>query len=81
LDEIFDSMELQKGDLYITIQESDLVNLVKQVRDKKYELGKDIGIIISTDFQKMGTLAAQMIIEKKGVAIKNDFNFIDRFSA
>jgi len=70
-------MELQKGDLYITIQESDLVNLVKQVRDKKYELGKDI----STDFQKMGTLAAQMIIEKKGVAIKNDFNFIDRFSA
>jgi len=38
-------------------------------------------LVISTDFQKMGTLAAQMIIEKKGVAIKNDFNFIDRFSA
>ncbi|MFK7983598.1 MAG: GntR family transcriptional regulator [Saprospiraceae bacterium] len=96
LDEIFDSMELQKEDLYIIIQESDLVNLVKQVRDKKYELGKDIGIIsyndtplkellgitvISTDFKKMGILAAQMIVDEKISSVKNDFNFIDRFSA
>lgn len=96
LDEIFDSMELQKKDLYIIIQEPDLVNLVKQVRDQKYELGKDIGIIscndtplkellgitvISTDFKKMGVLAAKMIVEKKRSSIKNDYNFIDRFSA
>ncbi|MEM1124721.1 MAG: GntR family transcriptional regulator [Bacteroidota bacterium] len=96
LDEIFDSMELQQKDLYIIIQESDLVNLVKQVRDKHYQLGKDIGIIcyndtplkellgitvISTDFKQMGTLAAQMIMDKKISSIKNDFNFIDRNSA
>ena len=69
---------------------------VKQVRDKDYQLGKDIGIIsyndtplkellgitvISTDFKKMGTLAAKMIVDKKISSVKNDFNFIDRNSA
>jgi DNA-binding LacI/PurR family transcriptional regulator len=96
LNEIYDSMELQVKDLYIVIQESDLVNLVKQVRDKKYKLGHDIGIIsyndtplkdllgitvISTDFQKMGNAAAEMILSNQFSNIKNDFNFINRFSA
>jgi len=96
LDEIYDSMELQLKDLYIIIQESDLVNLVKQVRDRHYKLGEDVGIIsyndtplkellgitvISTDFQKMGAAAAKMILTKKSLNIKNDFNFINRHSA
>jgi len=95
LDEIYDSMELQLGDLYIIIEESDLVNLVKQSRDRHYKLGEDIGIIsyndtplkellgitvISTDFKKMGEEAAKMIVDNKRVEIKNDFNFIDRHS-
>jgi len=96
LDEIYDSMELQLKDLYITIQEEDLVNLVKQTRDRHYKLGEDIGIIsyndtplkdllgitvISTDFKKMGATAADMILNKKLLSIKNDFNIINRFSA
>jgi len=95
LDEIYDSMELQLSDLYIIIEESDLVNLVKQSRDRHYKLGEDIGIIsyndtplkellgitvISTDFKKMGEEAAKMIVDNKRVEIKNDFNFIDRHS-
>jgi hypothetical protein len=96
LDEIYDSMELQIKDLYITIQEHDLVNLVKQARDRHFKLGEDIGIIsyndtplkellgitvISTDFKKMGTTAATMILNKQSLTVKNDFNFINRFSA
>jgi DNA-binding transcriptional regulator YhcF (GntR family) len=96
LDEIYDSMELQLKDLYIIIQEHDLVNLVKQTRDRHFKLGEDIGIIsyndtplkellgitvISTDFKKMGTTAAKMLLNKQSLTVKNDFNFINRFSA
>ncbi len=95
LDEIYDGMELQLKDLYVIIAETDLVNLVQQTRDRHYKLGEDIGIIsyndtplkallgitvISTDFQKMGTAAAEMILHNKRATIKNDFNFIDRHS-
>lgn len=96
LDEIYDSMELEQKDLYIIIEESDLVNLVKQVREKEYKLGEDIGIIsyndtplkellgitvVSTNFEKMGEAAATMILENNKTEIKNEFNFIERFSA
>ncbi len=95
LDKVYDDMILKKGDLFITIEESDLVNLVKQIRDQEFTLGKDIGIIsyndtplkdllgitvISTDFQKMGETAAQMILNKQKGKVKNPFNFIDRDS-
>ncbi|AWX43708.1 Arabinose metabolism transcriptional repressor [Flagellimonas maritima] len=95
LDEIYDSMELQLKDLFIIIEETDLVNLVKQLRDRHYKFGEDIGIIsyndtplkellgitvISTDFTKMGTEAAKMILENKKTKKKNDFNLIDRHS-
>ena len=38
-------MILKRGDLFIVIEETDLVSLVKQVREDEYKLGKDIGII------------------------------------
>ena len=95
LEEIYNDMELQASDAYIIIEESDLVNLVKQARDKKFELGKDIGIIsyndtplknllgitvISTDFNVMGETAAYMILKKKKELVKNVFSFINRNS-
>lgn len=95
LEMIYDDMVLKKGDLFITIEESDLVNLVKQIRDQEFILGKNIGIIsyndtplkdllgitvISTDFQKMGETAAQMILNKEKGKVKNPFHFIDRNS-
>lgn len=96
LDEIYDNMELYLKDLYVIITEDDLVNLVKQTRDRHYKLGEDIGIIsyndtplkellgitvMSTDFRKMGISAAKMILNKQTLNIKNDFNLINRFSA
>lgn len=96
LDEIDQDMELRAKDAYIIIEEADLVSLVKQVRDKKFILGKEIGIIsyndtplkdllgitvISTDFQVMGETAAYMILKKKKELVKNVFHFINRNSA
>jgi DNA-binding LacI/PurR family transcriptional regulator len=81
--------------MFITIEESALVSLVKQIRDNEFVLGRDIGVIsyndtplkdllgitvISTDFQAMGETAAQMILSKQKGKIKNPFNFIDRLS-
>jgi hypothetical protein len=95
LNEIYDDMILKKGDLFITIEEADLVNLVKQVREDEYKLGEDIGIIsyndtplkellgitvISTDFKIMAETTASMILNNKKEAFKVPFNFIERDS-
>lgn len=95
IDEIYDDIILKKGDLFITIEETDLVNLVNQIRDKEFILGVEIGVIsyndtplkellgitvISTDFKAMGETASRMILNKEKGKIKNSFNFIDRNS-
>ncbi len=95
LNGIYEDTIIKKGDLFITIEESDLVNLVHHARDRNFTLGKDIGIIsynetplkellditvISTGFNMMGKTAAKMILEKKKGEIKNPFDFIDRGS-
>lgn len=92
---IFSDMELDSKDAFITIEENDLVCLIKQMRDRNLRLGEDIGIIsyndtklkdllgitvISTDFRVMGETAAYMINKKKSEVVKNVFNFIDRGS-
>ena len=95
IDEIYDDIILKKGDLFITIEESDLVKLVKRIRDEEMTLGKEIGVIsyndtplkellgitvISTDFDAMGKRAAEMIVNQEKGKIKNPFHFIDRNS-
>ncbi len=95
IDKVYQDMILKKGDLFITIEEADLVNLVKQVREDEYILGSDIGIIsyndtplkdllgitvISTDFKVMGETAAQIILNKKKLKLKAPFNLIERDS-
>lgn len=95
IDKVYQDMILKKGDLFITIEEADLVNLVKQVREDEYILGSDIGIIsyndtplkdllgitvISTDFKVMGETVAQIILNKKKLKLKAPFNLIERDS-
>lgn len=95
LDEIYDDMELQPGDAYVIIEETDLVKLVKQSRDKGYKLGEALGIIsynetplkellgisvITTDFNLMGDTAAYMIMKNKKEKVKNAFRLINRNS-
>ena len=95
LDEIFDHMILKKSDLFIIIEEWDLVNLINLIRENEYVLGEDIGVIsyndtplkellgitcISTDFKAMGETLADMVLYKKKGVEKNPFQFIDRYS-
>jgi DNA-binding transcriptional regulator YhcF (GntR family) len=95
LDEVDSDMELHPKDAYIIIEENDLVSLVKQIRDKRLELGTDVGVIsyndtplkdllgitvISTDFEAMGETAAYMIQSRKKEVVKNAFRFINRNS-
>jgi len=93
--EIYEDTVLKKGDLFITIVEDDLVNLINQIRDNEFMIGKDIGVlsyndtplkdllgisVISTDFKMMGQTAAQMILNNEKGSVKNPFKFIDRDS-
>ena len=95
IEEIEEDMPLERGTLYLTIPETDLVNLVKAGRDQGLKPGKDIGIIsynetplkdllgittISTDFAEMGRLSAKIIREKQRNKIKNRFILLDRDS-
>ncbi len=95
LDHVYEDIILKKGDLFITIEESDLVNLINQIRNDELVLGSDIGVIsyndtplkellgitvISTDFNIMGETAARMILNKEKGKVKIPFNFIDRNS-
>ncbi len=92
---IFPDMDLMPRDAYIIIEENDLVCLIKQMRDKDFQIGEDIGIIsyndtplkellgitvVSTDFKVMGETAAYMIKKHKIEVVKNVFNFLDRGS-
>lgn len=95
LNDVCEDMVLEKGDLFITIEESDLVNLINQIRASKLVLGKTIGVIsyndtplkellgiavMSTDFKVMGEIAAHMILNNQKGRFKVPFNFIDRKS-
>lgn len=95
IDEIYNDMILNKGELFITIVEDDLVNLIHLIRNNEFEIGKDVGVlsyndtplkdllgisVVSTDFDMMGKTAAQMILNNKKGIVKNPFNLIDRES-
>jgi DNA-binding transcriptional regulator YhcF (GntR family) len=95
LEKIYPDMELQSNDVYILIEESDLVELLKQIKAQNIRLGQDLGIIsysdsplkellgitvMSTDFKAMGETAAYMILKNKKETVKNAFPFINRCS-
>ncbi|RXP53392.1 GntR family transcriptional regulator [Lutibacter sp. HS1-25] len=95
LDEVYEDMVIKNGDLFIAIEEADLVNLMKQIRENEFVLGEDVGVIsynetplkellgitvISTDFKLMGETAAAMILNNEKGRVKIPFRFIDRNS-
>jgi DNA-binding transcriptional regulator YhcF (GntR family) len=86
---------LYPGTAYITVEETDLAELIKKVRQSSYLLGREIGIIsfnettlkellnitvITTDFETMGRITAALLLENKQIKIKNTFSMIRRNS-
>ncbi|RVT79626.1 GntR family transcriptional regulator [Flavobacterium sufflavum] len=95
LDKIYDDLEFESKEAYITIEEEDLVHLIQQIREKDLVMGKDVGVIsynetplkallgitvISTDFKGMGEAAAKLVLSNKKDISKNPFNYIERNS-
>ncbi|NJX14440.1 GntR family transcriptional regulator [Tamlana crocina] len=96
VDRVCDDMSINKGELFIIIEEGDLVNFIRRTRENRYKLGEDVGVIsyndtalkevfgvsvVSTDFKVMGEQGAKMILDKAKGEFKVPFNFIDRDSA
>ncbi|MEJ8844903.1 GntR family transcriptional regulator [Lacibacter sp. H375] len=88
-----DTLELEKGTVYIETTEADLALLIKKARQSKMIPGKDIGIIsfnetvlkelldvtvITTDFEAMGRTAAKCILDNNFRKIRNPFYMIRR---
>ncbi|PCJ94486.1 MAG: transcriptional regulator [Flavobacteriaceae bacterium] len=91
------NIEIEKNTAYINLMESDLVTLIKKIKQTDYVLGKDVGIIsyndtplkeilldgitvISTDFEKLGEQAANMILNNQKSQFNNPFYIIHRKS-
>lgn len=88
-------IRLVKGTVYIVLYENDLAVLIKTIRDSKFKMGSEVGIIsfnetifkellditvITTDFEQMGITAANMILKNQRLQIKNPFKIIKRGS-
>lgn len=95
LDEIYQDLEFESKEAYITIEDGDLVHLIQQIREKNLIIGKDVGVIsynetplkallgitvVSTDFKAMGQVAAELILSGKKEVFKNPFRYIERNS-
>lgn len=95
LDTVPDTLQFEVKQTYITVEDSDLVSLISQVKEKKGVLGKDVGVIsynetplkallditvISTDFHAMGESAARLLLNGEKKAEKNLFLYIERGS-
>lgn len=86
---------LRAGTAYVVIEETDLSEIVKKVRQSSFELGHEIGIIsfnettlkellnitvITTDFEAMGYTTAALLLDNKRINVKNPFYMIRRGS-
>lgn len=95
LDEIHNGIEFENKEIYITMEDNDLVDLMWQIRKKNKVIGIDVGIIsyndtplkellgitvISTDFKAMGESAAECILKNRITVFKNPFHYIERNS-
>lgn len=89
------TIELEKSTLYLAIFDDDLARIIKKSKQVNYKLGKDIGVlsfnetelkevldiaVISTDFDKMGRSAANLILNRTLERIQNPYFLIKRKS-
>lgn len=86
---------LHPGTAYVVVEETDLAELVKKVRQSSYLMGREVGVIsfnettlkellnitvVTTDFETMGHTAAALLLDKKRIKVKNPFYMIRRGS-
>jgi len=89
------SEDVRKQTVYIVIEEEDLAKLIKKIHGSGLVLGQDVGVIsfnettlkelldiavITTDFNRMGRTAAQLVLGNEPRQVKNPFEVILRGS-
>jgi len=89
--------DLKKDTLFIIFDDRELINTLKSIQKKQWELKQDIGLIsfdetpmkellaggisvLSTDFEKMGKTAAQLVKGEMDGKVANPFRLIYRES-
>ncbi|MCR8668972.1 GntR family transcriptional regulator [Aestuariibaculum sp. M13] len=95
LNEVSHNTIVGKENLFIVLEDDDLVKLLDKLNQLKLELGRDVGVIafnetpfkrllgisvMSTNFKLMGETAASMMLNRQKSKVKNKFCFIDRIS-
>ena len=92
-----DNEIIENHTAYVSLDEEDLVSLIKQIKSNDFVIGKDVGIIsyndtplnevlldgitvISTDFDKLGEQAANMVLKNNRQQIANPFKVLVRKS-
>jgi DNA-binding transcriptional regulator YhcF (GntR family) len=88
-------VQLKKKHLYITLSEADLADLINKIKQADLQIGSDVGIIsfndtvlkgllnisvVTTDFDMMGSAAANYILKKQLQQVRNPFQLIKRGS-
>ncbi|GAA4470912.1 GntR family transcriptional regulator [Nibrella saemangeumensis] len=86
---------LQAGTAYVVVEETDLAELIKKVRQSSFLLGREIGVIsfnettlkellnitvITTDFETMGRTAGALLLDQQRIKVNNPFYMIRRGS-
>lgn len=95
IEEVTTETIISSKNLFITLEDNDLVKVVNKIKSSEYNLGREIGVIsyndsplkqllgisvITTNFSSMGREAASMILENKKGKIQIPFNFLKRAS-
>ncbi|MBL4604479.1 MAG: GntR family transcriptional regulator [Flavobacteriaceae bacterium] len=92
-----DNITPKKGEVYLILDDRNLIILIKKIKTEALIIGEDIGIIsyndtllkevveggittISTDFKKMGTRLAKMVLNNEHDKIENPNHLIIRKS-
>jgi DNA-binding transcriptional regulator YhcF (GntR family) len=86
---------IEKGTLFIVVDDPELAKVMKAIRNSGIQLGKEVGVIsfnetdlkellditvFTTDFEKMGTTVAGLILNKQSKQVRNPFQIILRNS-
>lgn len=86
---------VEKGTLYIVVDDPELVRVMKGIRKAGLQLGSEVGVIsfnetdlkellditvFTTDFEQMGRTVAGLILNKQAGHVRNPFNIILRKS-
>ena len=92
-DKVCEHTPLNKNTLYLLFEESDLLELIKKIKEKQYTLGEDIDIVsyrdsalkkylgvsvIETDHHNVVKAISEILLQESIQSINIDFKFIKR---